>query len=87
MVSKEIPNGGNVRVWLILRPVESHALSIGITLGVVGVDERLTPERLTETTSIAVYLTVREGGRERERKEKERERERGGGRDNREVLL
>jgi hypothetical protein len=70
LVSKEIPNGGQVRIWLILWPGEGHALSVRISLREVGVDEGLTPECLTETTTIDIHLTVRGGGK-RERDDKE----------------
>ena len=69
LTSKEIPNGSQVRICPALWPIEGHALSVGVGLGEVGVEEGLTPECLTETTTIAIHFTGREGGgRERERK-------------------
>jgi hypothetical protein len=71
LVSKEIPNGGQVRIRLVLWPGQGHALSVGISLREVGVDERWTPECLTQTTTIAIYLTVRGEGGGRERRERD----------------
>ena len=58
-VSKEVIDGDNVGVSLVLWPPEGHALPVCVVLRVVGVDERISPKSLTDTSAISVDVTVR----------------------------